>query len=63
MSFALQSALARAPTFKIRITGNELLASYYAKLLKHRGFLIYSALQDVARGEFNRVIQMVCHVR
>jgi len=31
--------------------------------LKHRGFLIYSALQDVARVEFNRVIQMVCHVR
>lgn len=63
MSFALQPALAKAPTFKIRITGNELSSSYRARLLKYNGFLIYSALQDVARVEFNRVIQMVCQVR
>ena len=63
MSFAPLSSHARAPLSVIRNAGKDAAASCRAMLLKYRSSLIYSAPQDVARVEFNKVIQMVCHAR
>jgi len=46
-----------------RNAGKEASASCCAMLLKYSGSSIYSVPQDVASIEFNKVIQMVCHVR
>jgi hypothetical protein len=63
MSFAPLFALTRALIPMIRNAGKTASISCRAMLLKHSDYSIYSAPQDVARVEFNKVIQMVCYVR
>jgi hypothetical protein len=60
MSFAPLFSLKRVPISIPRNVGKDASAPCRAKLLNHGRYLIYNAPRSVA---FNKVIQMVRHVR